>query len=111
MFVVCACCVTCIGIYYGVTYFDCVAYCDHVIHCNCLCGMGFVLVYAFCLFSVCLCDGCESIMDVTIFTTIVVGAIVIAILVYPIICWSLGRLCWHGALPYQVRSTATPIAT
>ena len=59
----------------------------------------------------CLCDGCESILDVTIIATIVAGVIVIAMLFYPIIGWGLGRLCWHGAFPNQVRSVTTPIAT
>ena len=59
----------------------------------------------------CLCDGCEIILDVTIITTIVIDAIVIAILVYPIIGLGSGRLCQHGAFPNQVRSTTTPIAT
>ena len=69
------------------------------------------VIYFLCECLLCLCDSCESILDVTIITTIVVDAIVSAILVYPIVGWGLGRLCWHGAFPNQVRSTTTPIAT
>ena len=49
---ICACCIACVGICCGVAYCYGVAYCDHVNWCNCLCGMVFVLVYVFRLFSV-----------------------------------------------------------
>ena len=52
VFVDCACCVACVGIFCHVAFCGCVVYCDHVICCNCLCGMVFVLVYVFCLLSV-----------------------------------------------------------
>ena len=78
--VVCACCVACVGICYGVAYCDYVAYCDHVICCNCLCGMTFVLVYAFCLFYLWV-------------LVVLVWWLWEHPLFYPIIGWGLWRFC------------------